>query len=189
MISAKEKWLETGYEQFAILGPDKLSINRLSKAVGLSRASFYHHFGDIEGFIEALLAQHWQICQEFDQAGRKRCRVLFPDLYLLLAAYPVPLRFHLQLFHHRSVPAYHYLFTKAYTASSRAFVLQLFAEHCGLSPDREEVYHLWLALTESWYSRLDPEDLSANTLEQHARDILKTLFRFMESKLFLALQT
>ena len=54
-------WIEKGHEHFALHGHDNL--NRISKDIGLARASFYHHFGDIDIFIEELLDMHWQICQ------------------------------------------------------------------------------------------------------------------------------
>jgi len=44
--NTRQLWIEKGYEQFALYGPNHLSINQLSKEVGFSRASFYHHFGD-----------------------------------------------------------------------------------------------------------------------------------------------
>ena len=46
--STKQEWLDKGYEHFALYGPENLSINKISKEVGFSRASFYHHFGNIE---------------------------------------------------------------------------------------------------------------------------------------------
>jgi AcrR family transcriptional regulator len=42
----RQLWLEKGYAHFAEYGPRNLSINKLSKDIGLSRASFYHHFGE-----------------------------------------------------------------------------------------------------------------------------------------------
>ena len=64
-VNMKDKWLEEGYKQFAASGPDKLSINKISKAIGSSRASFYHHFGDTEVFIDELLTMHWNIAVDF----------------------------------------------------------------------------------------------------------------------------
>jgi len=57
----KQKWIEKGYEHFALFGPENLSINKLSKEMGVSRASFYHYFGDMDIFIEKLLDMHWHI--------------------------------------------------------------------------------------------------------------------------------
>ena len=181
---AREKWLDEGYRQFAVSGPNQLSINQISRKVGASRASFYHHFGDIGLFVEELLARHWDITEAFNRTGRESCRCLFPDLYNLLGQYPIPLQFSLQLFHHRSTASFNYLFIKSYEATAKRFALDLFARHFGLIQSGEEIYHLWLTLGEAWYSRLDPADLSGQTLQGHAEEILRTLSVFVDSALF-----
>lgn len=188
MRSSREQWLECGYRQFAELGPEQLSINQISKEIGASRASFYHHFGETDFFIQELLSRHWQICKEFDEAGRQNCRKLVPDLYLEMAKHPVPLRFHIQLFHHRNNPAFNFLFINSYESSARAFALQLFADHFKLRNTDEKLFNLWLTLGEAWYSRLDPEDLSAYTLQTHGEAVLETLAVFIESQLFITLK-
>lgn len=182
--SSKERWLEEGYRQFAESGPENLSINMLSKNVGSSRASFYHYFGDMEVFIDELLTLHLKIANAFDQSGLMRCERLFPDMYDLLAENPVPLQFSLQLFRHRVIPSYNYLFIKTYQASANIFVLKLFAEHLGLNHTQKDIYTLWLTLGEAWYSRLDPQDLSAGTLQRHAREILQSISAFIRSGLY-----
>ena len=35
-----QKWIEKGYEHFALYGPENISINKISKEIGFSRASF-----------------------------------------------------------------------------------------------------------------------------------------------------
>jgi len=82
--TTKQQWIEKGYEHFALYGLENLSINKISKEIGSPRASFYHHFGDIEVFIEELLDMHWEIDQQFRSIGAQKCKKLFPDLYLLL---------------------------------------------------------------------------------------------------------
>lgn len=89
----KQQWIEKGYEHFAIYGPENLSINKLSKELGSLRASFYHHFGDIEIFIQSLLDMHWQIIIEYCSIGKKECKKLFPDLYVLIAQFPLSMKF------------------------------------------------------------------------------------------------
>ncbi len=80
-MDVKQKWLEKGYEHFALFGPEKLSINKISKEIGSSRASFYHHFGDIEVFIEELLDMHWKINQQFYSVGALECNTVSPYQY------------------------------------------------------------------------------------------------------------
>ena len=182
--NTKQLWIEKGYEQFALCGPECLSINKLSKSIGFSRASFYHHFGDIDVFIEELLELHWQIVEQFNVLGKENCTNLFPELYDALEQNALVLKFNLQLFHHRSYPAYSYLFLKTYRACSESFALDLFRKQFELTQSENEVYLLWLTLGEAWYSRITPDDLTSETLQRHSKEILDTFFLFKGSSLF-----
>lgn len=182
--SVKEQWLEKGYAHFATAGPKNLSINQIGKEIGASRSSFYHHFGDISLFVDELLARHWEVFLEFERQAKKNCKSLIPDLYEELAKYPVSLRFHVQLFRHRSTPSFNYLFLKTFESSANSFALKLFADTLEVKVPKREVYNLWLTLCEAWYSRLDPEDLSAERMLEHGREVLKAISFFMKSGLF-----
>jgi AcrR family transcriptional regulator len=180
----RQLWIEKGYEHFALYGPENLSIKKLSKSVGLSRASFYHHFGDLDCFIEELLGEHYGIIETFNCAGKNKCNNLFPDLYDLIAQYPLPLKFILQLFRNRSKPHFNLVLIKSYESTANSFALKLFSKHLELTQPHQEIYHLWLTLGEAWYSRISPEDLSAQTLQEHSKEILKTLSVLIGSPLY-----
>jgi AcrR family transcriptional regulator len=183
-IKSKQKWLESGYSHFAEFGPDKLSINQISKDLGTSRASFYHHFGDLDLFTHELLKMHWQICEQFNEVGKAKCKKLFPDLYKLLAKYPVELRFNLQVFRHRQIADFNFIFLKSYEATASDFALKLFADHFQLHARESDLRNLWLTVGEAWYSRLDLNDLSEKTLRKHAEEILSTVSRFLNTDLY-----
>jgi AcrR family transcriptional regulator len=187
--SGRDTWLEAGYRQFAQDGPVNLSINKISREIGSSRASFYHHFGDSEIFIDELLAMHWRFANMFIKEGRERCRNYYPDFYHLLAEHPITLRFHRQLFLHRAMPGYAFLFSKANMATAENFALKLFAEHYDLTQPEADIRSIWLTLAESWYSRLDPGDLCAATLQRHAEEIMGSVLKFVNSQLYETLST
>jgi len=181
---SKQIWIEKGYEHFALFGPEKLSINKISKEIGSSRASFYHHFGDIEVFIEELLDMHWQIHQQFFSVGALECKKLFPDLYLLLEKYPLSLQFTKQLFLNRNIPAFNYIFDKAYSVTAKTFALKLFSKQFDLHYNDEDTFNLWLTVGESWYSRLDTNNLSAVKMQQLAEEIMNSVLKFVSSDLY-----
>ncbi len=183
----KKKWLIEGYKQFAEFGPEKLSINNISKEIGSSRASFYHYFGDADIFMDELLTMHWEIIDSFIAAGSVQCKHLLPDLYDLLEQYPLPLQFNMQLFHHRKVPNFNLVFIKSFAAIANGFALKLFTEALEMNPSYPEAFDLWKTVGEAWYSRLDPNDLSSSTMQQHAEEILQTVQRLKNSKLYLSL--
>jgi AcrR family transcriptional regulator len=51
-------YFEAAFELLAERGPDGLTIAALGQRLGLTKGSFYHHFGDVPAFVDALLA-HW----------------------------------------------------------------------------------------------------------------------------------
>ena len=54
------KWLETAYQLFAHEGPGGIHIERIARLLNLNKSSFYHHFGTLEVFYDALVQYHYQ---------------------------------------------------------------------------------------------------------------------------------
>lgn len=178
---SKQKWIEKGYEYFALYGPNSLNINKISKDIGLARTTFYHHFGDLEIFTDELLNKHWEICLQFGIVGSNECKKLIPDIYNLLEQYPIPLRFSKQLFINRHVLSFNYLFIKIYNHHANMFVLKLFSEHFKLYQSKEYLNSLWATVGESWFSRLDVNDLSTKSMQLLAEDIMKSVLKITSS--------
>jgi AcrR family transcriptional regulator len=53
---SRETWLQVALEVLAREGQAKLRVERLSAQLGVTRGSFYHHFGGREDFVQALVA-------------------------------------------------------------------------------------------------------------------------------------
>lgn len=56
MRKSKHDWLTQAAHLLAQEGANSLTIERLTHVMGLTKGSFYHHFGSFPKFIEALLA-------------------------------------------------------------------------------------------------------------------------------------
>lgn len=54
-----EDWLTAGLAALTESGPDALKAERLARALGTTKGSFYWHFKDIDAF-RTQLAGHWQ---------------------------------------------------------------------------------------------------------------------------------
>ncbi len=173
--TTRNKWLEKGYEEFANYGPEKLSINKISKELGSSRASFYHHFGDVDVFTEALLDYYFNELVIYCIEGEANCKNLFPDLYSFLSKNTLILKFSRQLFLNRQIPAYDEFFSKVFQSPSLKFMPNLFIEQYKFGISDEAALKLWLTVSESWYSRIDPNDLSEATLLHIAEEVLGSL--------------
>jgi len=55
-VASRREWLDTGLEVVAELGARALTIDQLTTRMGLTKGSFYHHFGGTAGYVTALMA-------------------------------------------------------------------------------------------------------------------------------------
>lgn len=51
----KQDWINKGINRLKSKGPSELSVEKLSKHLGVTRGSFYHHFKNIGEFNDAIL--------------------------------------------------------------------------------------------------------------------------------------
>lgn len=178
---SKQKWIEKGYEHFALFGPENISINAISKEIGSSRASFYHHFGGLEIFIDFLLETHLEAIKSFVNEGKKYCDRLSPDYYQLLVKFPMRLRFQRQIFFNRHIPIFGNMFTKIHGETSKGFVIDLFIKQFDLNIKQEDAAGLWLTLTESWFTRINPEKFDADELQQIGEEVMDSIVKFVST--------
>jgi AcrR family transcriptional regulator len=68
---SREDWLRAGFELLRGEGAGALTIDRLSRRLGVTKGSFYHHFASREDFSHALLG-HWEtkLTRELIDASR-----------------------------------------------------------------------------------------------------------------------
>lgn len=53
---SRDAWIDHGLAALAATGPEALNANALSRALGVTRGSFYWHFENLEAFEHAVLA-------------------------------------------------------------------------------------------------------------------------------------
>jgi AcrR family transcriptional regulator len=92
----KEKWILKGYEHFALEGLSGLKIEPIANEVGISKSSFYHHFGDIECFIELLLKHHIERSLVISKKERNAA-IIDPDLINIIIEHKIDFLFNKQL--------------------------------------------------------------------------------------------
>src|SRR5918995_586678 len=99
-------WAETGYDLFAHDGLEGMQVERLARIVNLNKSGFYHYFGDLDGYLEFLLAMHERKLEiYFDEV--KRTKTIDPEYLHLLIKYKVPTLFHMQLLRMRDRPEFY----------------------------------------------------------------------------------
>ncbi len=88
------------------------------------------------------------------------------ELFDLLAEYPDELKFCKQLFTHRENPEMNLVFLYGISAV-KPIILRLITNHFKISEYPEYFGSVWMCMVESWYSRLDVNNLTA----KHMKDI------------------
>ncbi|MBX3169392.1 MAG: TetR/AcrR family transcriptional regulator [Candidatus Eremiobacteraeota bacterium] len=76
---SRQDWIDAGMDLLRNQGQQALTIERLSQELGVTKGSFYHHFGNLANYRQALL-EWWEdafthepmrvACQEHDPSLR-----------------------------------------------------------------------------------------------------------------------
>ena len=173
----EKKWLEGAYAHFAEVGPEQLNIKRIAEITGLPRTNFYYHFPDTGVLLTQLLNFHVDISEQFEEELRQNLKVFIPDLHRILYSFETGLKFHWQLFKHRTDVRFGYIYNSL-NSSSAEIILPVFREYYKLTVSDSALKALWKTLTDSWYSQLDFEDISPESLAELSDSIMQSILRF-----------
>lgn len=173
--SAYDQWITKGYEHFSDLGPDKLSIRKISVDLNQPRTSFYYYFENQDEFLNELLIAHWdRVSDLLDIAGSSDISTC-TELFKLLEDFPIALNFQNQLFKNREVEAYNQLFLKVYNALFEKVIARIVYETYDTNLSKEKLRDLMLFTAEVWFSRLYSKDNTIKSKMKNLQEIMKTL--------------
>ena len=175
-------WLETAYTLFAEEGPQNLSINSLAKKCLLPRTNFYYYFDDKDDLIDKLIRLHFETTTVlFNEELRNRFHTYIPDLYVILLDFKLGLQFSTQLFRNSDKPKYNKAH-KASVALSAEIILPKFKTFFKLDLPDKTVLSLWSTLVDAWYSRLNIDDLSVDSMISLCYEIMDSILPIVENK-------
>ena len=176
----RHKWIETGYRVFGESGPDRISVNSMARELGLSRTSFYHHFGDVDEFIEILLEYHEEIGRRYHKRLLK-CKRYAPDLINLIIEEKTAFLFHRRLLGNRSVERFEEC-AKRIDETNAEHTYKLWAQKNGLEDLGESGRDLFAQLVEAWWLKLGPDSFEYETLRSIEEKIASDLLRALEPR-------
>ena len=180
-MGTRELWIEKGYEHFGLYGPEKLSIKLIAQEHSIARTSFNYYFSNKEEFCNELIDKHYDLINQFCDAGKLHCKKYLPDLYVLILAFPTGLKFMKQLFNHRENVEFNEVFVKCNKMVEHQFALQLFINYFKLPLSAKEAAPLHKLLTDTWYSRMDINDLTLEKLTDTTEEIMQSILTLMAS--------
>jgi AcrR family transcriptional regulator len=176
MTETRDIWIQTGYKIFAFSGPEALKIEPLAKKVGISKSSFYHHFADLELFIEDLLKHHLQ--QSYVIADKENnCKNIDPELIQVLVDHKTDLLFNRQLRVLRAEKVFKEVLHKSDAIIGNSFLPVWIKElNLNLNPNQQKaIYELAL---ENFFLQITPENLTQAWLGSYFANLKRIAQQF-----------
>ena len=172
----KDQWIQHGYEVFARSSHTGLRIEALAKHLGISKSSFYHHFAEIDIFVDALLEHHLK--QSEVLASKERlAKKIDPDLIHILVDHKTDLLFNRQLRIHQEIESYQRTLIKSNEIIGQEFIL-LWANDLGLQLNQHQLEGLFTLALENFFLQINHENLNVDWLTNYFKQLSAIARRF-----------
>jgi AcrR family transcriptional regulator len=176
MIENKELWIQTGYEIFAVAGLSGLKIEVLAKKVGISKSSFYHHFADLELFLEHLLKYHLQQSKIIAEKEFK-CQNIDPELIQILLDHKIDLLFNRQLRIYRNQKIFADTLNLSNQAVGSSFVL-VWVKELNLKLNQKQLESIFELAIENFFLQITPDNLTQQWLSDYFTNLKRIAHNF-----------
>lgn len=176
MIDTKDIWIKTGYETFAHKGAEGLKIETLAKKVGISKSSFYHHFADLELFLEQLLAFHVkQACVISEK--EKKAEKIDPDLINILVEHKTDLLFNRQLRFNRQNKLYAAALAESNKTIGNYFVF-IWMKDLNLSLSQNQLEGIFELALENFFLQINNQNIQYKWLSDYFGNLKRIVRNF-----------
>ena len=173
----KEIWIKTAYEIFAINGRDTLKIEPLAKSVGISKSSFYHHFADMEIFIDFLLKYH--INQSYIIAEKERkAQNINPELINIFVEHRIDLLFNRQLRINQNLKLFSETLNQSSTIVGDAFKMA-WAKDINLQLSQKQINAVFTLALENFFLQINADNLNYQWLSEYFAHLRKITNNFL----------
>ena len=176
MKETENIWVWAGYETFALYGKDALKIEVLSKKVGISKSSFYHHFADLEVFMEFLLEFHLEQSKMMAQK-EKNAKTIYPELIEILVEHKTDLLFSRQLRYHQENKRFQEILIKSNQIVGNEFV-RIWKNDLKLNLSQGQLEGLFELALENFFLQINPENLNNTWLAGYFENLKRIAKNF-----------
>lgn len=173
-------WIEEGYALFAKEGPGALQVERLARILKLNKSSFYHYFGDQEGFWERLVKVHQRKADDY-MAGLLTIKTFNPGYLKYLTQHQLFVLFQMQLTRSPRADIHQVAFTID-KRESRA-LRDMWAEFIGVSDYPELAERYFTIVRDVLYSRTSFENYHMHFLQSLFGEVKLVVQDIMQLKL------
>ena len=169
MSQKRTEWIEKSYALVAKNGFESLNVNLISRTVGKSKSSFYHHFGDLELFNMALLDYHVNQMNDFS-AKIDACDNIYPGMIHIFLEHQMDIFFHKQLRIHRVEPTYKKHIEKIFQVYENA-VLEQWNNQFGLNHQNQFSIKFKRFISEHFFLSITQENYTFDWLKAYLDQI------------------
>lgn len=167
----KQDWLEKGYQMISENGFTKANVESIARIVNKNKSSFYHYFGDWEGFEEALLAYHLSLAEEF-ALKINQCENIMPDMVNVFIDHKADIFFHKQLRINRGKPHYKKCFESVHNIFENA-ILEKWQFFLNLENHSFLAAKILVLLSENFLLKITYESYTYDWLYNYLLDVAK----------------
>jgi AcrR family transcriptional regulator len=172
----EEIWIVSGYETFALYGESGLKVEGLAKKVGISKSSFYHHFSDLEIFMDRLMETHLENAKTISKKENQATQIN-PELINILVDHKMDLLFNRQLRINQQKPIYLSVLQKSNEIIGKDFI-RLWMSDLKLNLNQKQVESLFELALENFYLQINHDNLNFNWLEMYFENLKRIACNF-----------
>lgn len=172
----EEIWIVSGYETFALYGESGLKVEGLAKKVGISKSSFYHHFSDLEIFMDRLMETHLENAKTISKKENQATQIN-PELINILVDHKMDLLFNRQLRINQQKPIYLSVLQKSNEIIGKDFI-RLWMSDLKLNLNQKQVESLFELALENFYLQINHDNLNFNWLELYFENLKRIACNF-----------
>lgn len=163
-MKKQQVWISAGYKTCSSEGFSTLKVERLAKAVGVSKSSFYHYFADLDCFMEDLCHYHFSQCAMI--ADKEKNCTNTSDLIDICLEHKTDLLFHRQLRINRENTQFEWAFIKAKKILGN-YAMMPWAKEIHPNLSSRQLEGLFNMITDNFYMQINEENLNREFLSNY----------------------
>lgn len=167
-----DTWIKAGYDSFALVGYRGLKIEPLSKKIGKNKSSFYHHFADLEFFIEHLLKHHIHQCHIISEKESK-AQNINPQLINILVEHKIDLLFNRELRIHRDIKEFNRTLEESNNLIGAAFI-KVWMRDLDIKISKTLINNIFSLSLENFFLQITNENINFNWLADYFKELNQT---------------
>lgn len=176
MNNTKSTWITTGYEMLALQGENALKIETLAKKIGISKSSFYHHFADMQLFVEELLNLHLEQSKVIAEK-EKSAKTIQPELIEILVAHKIDLLFNRQLRFNQQKNEFRETLEKSNQIIGNEFV-RIWATDLQLNLSVKQLESIFELALENFFLQINPENMTFEWISDYFENLKRIAKNF-----------